>query len=210
MLFILLLKTCYNWMVKDLRPNGYEPFHMFKVDSHILNWLLILLYFSLFVILIFVFRLYRVGYEFDLKPFISFVQDIIVEKDYIFLCMLITGLLCISLIFVGIMKRMKHFLTVELLKRHLILHAKSFVTQKRTFHMLLQFLDMLKYFFAGLEYPGNHLDINMGSQGIYIHLQEVYNALFSRGIIARRLSRPFIFLYHLTNEFNFHTKFFFN
>lgn len=120
-LLFLLLKPLFNFMVKNLRPNGYQPFYIFKIYNLGLTTIFCLLYFFLFIIGIFYLRLQRSNYFLDLKPIFSFFKVLYLMGDY--LLIILTILFCFCVIFgsIGLFVRIKDFLELELLKMHLYL-----------------------------------------------------------------------------------------
>jgi hypothetical protein len=120
-LFLFLLKPLFKFMVKNLRPNGYQPFHIFKISNVYVTAFFCVMYFFIFIIGIFYLRILRSNHTFDLKPLINFFKFFLVMEDYLAVLLIIFFCMCFVFIFIGILAHIKDFFEINLLKMHLYL-----------------------------------------------------------------------------------------
>lgn len=118
---LIICKHTISCLIKDPYPNGYEPFDIFKIKNFILNYLLVFIYISIFILLLFALRMYRIGFQLDLKPFYHFILFFVYQKE--FLLSLITILFIVNFIFIFIIgiKYLKLVLELHILRQHLYL-----------------------------------------------------------------------------------------
>lgn len=214
-ILLLLFKPSFKWMTKELHPSGYEDFYIFKITNYILHWIYITIYFSIFVIMIFVIRLYRIGNELDLKPFIIFLKFLYFNKEYLILLILILLLLVVSFFVIGLLKRIKDRLELELLRRHLIWYYLSSQSKHRLLSYFFSSLssEMLRGrgMFVELSYSEKKQDdSNEFPIGFYVLFMLLFVKLQLGYYIRLFLSGPLYFMYVLSEEFNFHCLFFKN
>ena len=124
LLLIIICKISFKLLTKDLLPNGYE-FYDFKIKNRFYNWVCVIIYISIFIIGISLLRIYRNSLTLDLKPIYIFFKLLLLNHEYLLICIVCLIIICYLMILTTILKYIRNFLTLSLLRQHIVLRYKK-------------------------------------------------------------------------------------
>jgi hypothetical protein len=116
----ILICVLFKILTKDIHPHGFE-FNDLKSDNQLVTWICVTLYIFIFILAIAVLRLYRKDLSLDLKPIYTFFKFAWTNHDYLFIIIILVSCILYMLLFVIILKYIKSFLEIHLLKLHIVL-----------------------------------------------------------------------------------------
>lgn len=108
---LLILKPLLSWTIKNLYLKIDNTFKTLKITNFFLNKIYILIYMSVFLLLLTVIRISRIT---------KFFSQLFAEKVYFILILIILWLICMSFITMSITKLIENQLKFTLLQQRLI------------------------------------------------------------------------------------------
>lgn len=117
---LILCRLLFKGLTKDMHPHGFE-FNDLKSTNRLITWICVTLYISIFIVAIAILRFYRKELSLDLKPIYMFFKFLWINHDYLFIVVILVLCILYMLLFVILLKYIKSFLEIHLLKLHIIL-----------------------------------------------------------------------------------------
>lgn len=188
-LIFFIIIILFKKLIKNTEYRYYKDFHTFHITDFFFTFCCIVFYIIVFIFTILYLRLNRIGYSIDLKPKFLEIKNLYISEQYFILLLTFLIIICFLLFLAIILKTIKNFLELELMKIHLfllfpqnknILKKSSYYIFLNWFHTNLHLNDLINYFLRPLELL------------VLLSKDTIFDAFFN----SKVLRKSFLLCYH--------------